>query len=200
MIVLTPEVLNDHPRFCQRPQLLPVQALVPKPTVEAFIEEWKATVAGMVLGAWRLYQNPQAKTEVTMDHLKQMLKERAAGAGRYAKRRKSPSSQPYMRKSLMLMKVLSEEGIVVQKQGMGWTVDVSDEAKVRAVYQRLEQTYTELLHIYGNGTKEDLRAFLATHLQPCPASEYMFEEMDALLPGDTNPGAMTVEEMCTLPV
>lgn len=169
-----------------------------KPTVEAFIEEWKATVAGMVLGAWKLYQNPEAQTVVTMDDLKQILKERAAGAGRYAKRRKAPSSQPYMRKSLMLTKVLSEEGIVIQKEGGEWAVDVSDEAKVVAVYQRLERMYTDLLHIYGNGTKEDLRDFLATHLQPCPASEYMFAKMDSLLPGGANPGAMTVEEMCTL--
>ena len=47
VIVLTPEVLNDHPRFCQRPQLLPVQALVPKPTVEAFHKTVLPRAAGL---------------------------------------------------------------------------------------------------------------------------------------------------------
>jgi len=38
VIVLTPEVLNDPPRFCQRPQLLPVQALVPETSVKTLRE------------------------------------------------------------------------------------------------------------------------------------------------------------------
>ena len=47
VIVLPPEVLNDHPRFCQRPQLLPVQALVPKPPVEAFHKTVLPRAAGL---------------------------------------------------------------------------------------------------------------------------------------------------------
>ena len=47
VIVLTPEVLNDHPRFCQRPQLFSVQAFIPETSVKTLHKPVLPRAAGL---------------------------------------------------------------------------------------------------------------------------------------------------------
>lgn len=166
-----------------------------KTRLNTTIEEWKATVGGMVLGEWRTLHNPDAATKLTMDDLRESVIAHIAGASRYAMKRGASHAIPYFRKSIMLMKAAEETGIVYKTED-GWDIDTSDK-KITAFYQLLETQYLKVIEIYDHGTPEDLRAHLAKELVPCRFSEYVVDKIDATYPNRTK-GAQTLTELCNV--
>lgn len=75
---------------------------------DPYIEEWKATVTGMVGNFLIPYDNYEA----SLDDLKAWLLRHIVEACRYAKGRNHPFGAAYFRKSMMLMKVAEETGVL----------------------------------------------------------------------------------------
>lgn len=165
--------------------------------VFSYVEEWKSTVGGMVLAEWRTSQNPDiAENKITIETLRQSLTYHIATAGRYTRNRKQDSAVPYLRKSIMIVKVLEETGVLFETNGK-WEIDLSEE-KVTAAYTALEAQYKELIGIYDKGGKADLEAFLQTHLQVGKFAEHMNASIDTKFPEETH-GAKSLKEICEIP-
>lgn len=166
-----------------------------KSFVSEYIEEWKATTGGMVLAEWRTFNSSEQANQVTMDDLKKSVVQHIAGAGRYATGRASSSAKPYFRKSVMLMNVAEEVGVVVKGEN-GWDLDLAED-KIKAFYAKLDAQYLHVLDIYDHGAKADLDAFLKENLKPSEFIQHVVDSVDKAYPEKTK-GAGTLEEICAL--
>lgn len=166
-----------------------------KSFVSQYIEEWKATTGGMVLAEWRTFNSSERENSVTMDGLRESVVQHIGGAGRYATSRVASHSQPYFRKSVMLMNAVEAEGLVVKGEN-GWDLDLTDE-KISAFYARLDAQYLQVLDIYDHGTKADLDAFLKENLKPSEFIQHVVDSVDKAYPEKTK-GAPTLKEICAL--
>ncbi|MFA6991671.1 MAG: hypothetical protein WC269_00075 [Candidatus Gracilibacteria bacterium] len=133
--------------------------------VNAYVEEWKATVGGVVGNLYVPYlQNPN---EESFGKLKNWVVGHIGTACRYATTRNQDHSHPYFRKTMMLMKVLEDVGVLDLKEGDAenpWHIDVADE-KVKVFFEKLFNQYKQMTGMYGHGTEEDLNNYLGENLQ-----------------------------------
>lgn len=136
-----------------------------------YIEEWKATVGGLLLNYYFSFKNGG---EVTLDDLKQAVLEHILWAGRYFALSNHPHAAGYVRKSMMLMDVM--QGVDILKKNDGneenpWEIHL-EERNIRQFFEFLEAQYIDILDIYESGDEEHLCAFLEGELMSTPFVEY----------------------------
>ena len=143
--------------------------------LHSFIEEWKATVGGLILSEKRPYES--GESEITLADIQTSLKSQVVNAARYASMRKNSFVAAYLRHSMMICKVLEDAGIITQADE-GWQINLEDESKIQEAFAKFEEQYAEVIRIYGNGTTEDAKKFLESALQPTPFMEFVFQKLD----------------------
>lgn len=131
---------------------------IPLTLVSQFIEEWKATVGGMVLDEWVTWQD--SKTDENFNFLRFSIVTHLLSAQRYTKMRSESSAQPYLRKSIGLITLLEDCGVLQKIPGKNnWTVDL-EKNKVLDFYTRLQDQYKKVIKIYDSGTEAEMRDVL----------------------------------------
>jgi len=135
-----------------------------------YIEEWKASAAGMVCG---LYV-PFTQLEVDLRELMNDVIYQIATACRYANIRNNPFAHGYFRQSVMFMKVAEEVGILQEDQSnpeFPWKINVNGE-NARAFYERITSQFGETMDLYADGNEEGLYNFLERELVPSRFMEF----------------------------
>ncbi len=156
-----------------------------------FGEEWKATVGGMIADEYL----PFLKRENTMEDLRTSLTHHAAMLPRYTSMRSNPGAIPYLRKSIMLAKLMGDTGCITGYDAHGYELDLSD-GKILGFYGELFNQYKAYLHVYDTGTSTDMVNFLDQHLQPNDYVRWQADRIDAHF---GNAGLMSMNEVCIVP-
>jgi hypothetical protein len=152
---------------------------IDKTLLSPFIEEWKSTAGGLVLGYWLPYK----RNEVDMNALSNKLLRQVMIATRYSAARSHSHAKAYYRHSVMLMNTAERAGILQKAERdntQPWTIDVSDE-KVIKFYEFLEEEYRAVLEIYAIGSTESLRDFLQEKLHTTECIDFIASRIDALV-------------------
>lgn len=141
----------------------------------AFCEEWKASAGTYILRHWMEYEKGDegAPTLADMQQLTQLM---ILNCMRYLGLRADHNAQAYMRKSIMLMKIAQEAGVIT-KAGDRWQFSFDEEA-LRCLYEKLAQQYAALLKIYHEGTMTDLGEFMEENLMPSQFVAAMAARLD----------------------
>ncbi len=142
-----------------------------------YIEEWKATVAGLIGN----YLEPYYKKQniANYERLEKWLIGHVATACRYAQSRNHPYAAAYTRKSMMLMKVAEETGAIYKDESdteNPWKVS-SDEVAILAFFHGVLDQFKVIADIYDAGGKEDLMDYLRENLTETPFLNYMFDKI-----------------------
>lgn len=156
------------------------------------IEEWKATVGGLVGN----YLVPFYEGERSFEDLENWVVKHIMGACRYSSVRNTPFIAAYFRKSMMLMKVAEESGILLKDAEAGdfpWKIDL-DKEKVLQFMERVFAQYKEVVRLYGEGDATQLSAFLQSELQVTDFLSFVCERNPV-----PNPETCTPEQLVQLP-
>jgi hypothetical protein len=165
---------------------------IPLTLVSQFVEEWKATVGGMVLDEWITWkENP---TDENFNFLRFSLVTHLLSAQRYTKMRSESSAQPYLRKSIGLITLLENCNILQKMVGSDkWTVDL-EKNKILDFYTQLHHQYKKVIKVYDSGTEAEMRDILTNEvLNYGKCVEDMFEAHKLEVPGD-----YSLEVICKL--
>jgi hypothetical protein len=144
--------------------------------VRPYIEEWKATAGGLVLGYWKAFE----RGEATMDDLRHALLDECMMAARYAQSRSYSYALPYLRHSIMFMNAAVDAGVISENPEGGepkWKIS-TDEDAVMKFYQIVTEQYKTVIELYNSGSPDDLRAYLKETLVSSPFIEYMAARVD----------------------
>jgi len=148
-----------------------------KSLVHTHCEEWKATAVGALANNWI----PHLDGEINHETLVTSIISRLLRACRYAGLRDNPFAAAYFRKSMMFMKIMEEEGLLIHDEATNpefpWQPNFKafDEATIRRFFERLTMQLVEFLEIYLEKQPADMVAFLHRELQPCEFVRFLCE-------------------------
>lgn len=167
-----------------------------------FIEEWKATVGGMLGEFYIPYleaqkaNSPDAETEY--EGLVRWMTDKLGEACRYAGARHSDFGKGYFRKSMMMMKVAEEMGILEHTKEdteNPWHVNL-DRERILAFCERLMVQFKQVINIYREGSEADLQGYLTENLQVTPFTQFLCDRIEDNAHSPEN----TPEGLVALPV
>lgn len=147
---------------------------VGKDLVHRYLEEWKATTAGVIGNLWLAYLDGQASltdlTDWIVDHI--------AEACRFMEMRPNSDMHAYIREKMMHVKLMEDCGILMHDPDMDseypWYVDI-DRGKALKFFDALTDQFVEVMGLYHEGSAEDVQDFLGQNLQSTDFMEFLFD-------------------------
>jgi hypothetical protein len=138
--------------------------------VGPYVEEWKASVGGLVFNTWLPFKNGEGDTET----LRTALLHYIATSARYSANRGHDTAKAYYRQSMMLMATAEDAGVVRHSEDneTPWELDLSD-AAVKTFFEAVTSQYHDLLTIYAEGSREDLKGFISKNVRASDFVNYM---------------------------
>jgi hypothetical protein len=140
--------------------------------ISQYVEEWKATVGGMVLDEWLPYtDNP---TPENYGFLEFSVMAHILRGLRYVSIRQEVSSHPYLRKSIALAKASMEANILF-KENNKWQININKDT-VTKFYEIVFKQYVDLIKIYDSGNGQEMLLWYKNTMVP---TSYMQDVFDA---------------------